>query len=116
MFRDEMLILRQLGDDVADRGLEDSTMTAETDRNKQMVQTYVREVVNRGTNEDGTGRHPDNVDGMLELFSKYVAADAYDFAAPEAIGPQGAVDTLKVMWAAFPTPISPLTNYRRKTT
>ncbi len=77
-------------------------MTAETERNKQMVQTYVREVVNRGTNEDGTGRHPDNVEGMLELFSKYVAADAYDFAAPEAIGPQGAVDTLKVMWAAFP--------------
>jgi steroid delta-isomerase-like uncharacterized protein len=77
-------------------------MTAETDRNKHMVETYVREVINRGTNEEGTGRHPDSVEGMLELFSKYVAADAYDYAAPEMIGPQGAVDTLKVMWAAFP--------------
>ena len=41
-------------------------MTAVTDRNKQMVKTYVHDVINRGINDDGTGRHPDNVDGMLE--------------------------------------------------
>jgi predicted ester cyclase len=77
-------------------------VTALTDSNKQMVRTYVHDVINRGINDDGSGRHPDSVDGMLEAFAKYVAADAYDYAAPEMIGPKGAVDTLKVMWTAFP--------------